>query len=262
MDLQSIELRVHGMHCAGCVSSVERALTNVEGVRSASVNLTAEAARVHAAADANVDALIAAVRSAGFDASVAERDAEPEALAAEQAEAWRRRRRDLVIGAVCAAVVVLGHVVVRSAEAPFGWPLAVYGSISGGLTLAAAWFAGRSMLLGGWRALVGLRANMDLLVTLGAGAAFVSGVLGIVLDIPRMVVFEAAAMIIVFVAVGKYLEARARGRSTDALRQLVQRIPREARKVMNGSAVTVPVEAVAVGDVVRLAAQEAVPIDG
>lgn len=261
-----IELDIRGMHCGSCVAAVEKALRKTPGVLDASVNLATEHARVSADSGSNGSrpaALIEAVRAAGYDAT----EAEPGGLdwTARRHERDRRLRdqRRSILLAVALSIPVVATAL---AERFLGWhpfpDARVLWILQAAAALAVLATAGRSMLAGAIRALPTGGANMDTLVSLGAGTALVSGIVGIMTHEATLVMFEASVMIVAFVAIGKYLEARARGSASAALEALLTRIPREALRVVDGRTESIAVDQVRPGDILRVAAHTTIPVDG
>jgi len=266
----TVELDIRGMHCAGCVSAVETALRKVPGVAGASVNLTTERAVVslEQAGDGQAtQRLIAAVRSAGYDA-------EPSTPAAAHLEDRRARREAelreqrirIVIALAAGAPVIAPHVVsllpgvTAALHTLLHSPL--FGLVQALLTLVVVIVAAGPMIAGALRALRSRSGSMDLLVSLGALAAFGSGVVGLLIRNPTLIMFDAAVLIVLFVAIGKYIEARARGRASSALEALLSRIPREALRIVDGRTERVPIDSVRPGDLLQVPPHATVPVDG
>jgi len=263
--VDQVELSIRGMHCAGCVGTVERALTAVPGVTGARVNLATERAAVTLAAPADAslsEQLITAVANAGYQAAFAsDEPATARQATFERDRALAAQRRRLLVAILLGLPVILGsHVLVHTLSPAI--PIIVVWLAEAILTAGMLAVAAGPMLAGAWRALVHRTGNMDLLVSLGALTAFGSGIAGIVLGRPDLAHFEPAAMIILFVGIGKYFEARARRNAADALEALHRRVPREAIRVKDGRAETVPLDAIQPGDLLRVPAQSAVPVDG
>jgi Cu+-exporting ATPase len=259
-----IELTVRGMHCAGCVGSVERALRGVPGVAAAHVNLATQQATVDVAGDAAdeaLPALVAAVQAAGYEAFAAE-TVDASAAAGERTAVLRRQRRRLLIALLLGLPVMAAHFLPHGHAGHVSAAVRVWWVVQLGLTLGVFAAAAGGMLLGAARAALRLRGNMDLLVSLGAGTALVSGIVGVVTGRPELVLFEPAVMIVLFVSLGRYFELRARGQASAALEAMLARVPRDAQRVVNGSVETVPVAALVPGDVVRVPAHASVPVDG
>lgn len=262
----TVSLRIQGMHCAGCVSSVESALKAVPGVRDAAVNLATERATVTLRGESPPasDALLQAVARAGYQASIADAHAADQHAAHHQhrARGLRTRAARLIAAALLGAPVVLPHFLPASWTGLGHHPSLGVMITQGVLALAVLLVAAGEMIAGALRAAARAQANMDLLVTLGAGVSFVAGVLAILLGRHELLLFDSAVLIVLFVGAGKYLEESARGRASAALQALHSRIPRRALRVRDGSVAEISIDDVQVGDVLRLAPHALVPVDG
>ena len=271
---RDLSFAVEGMHCAACVSSVERALRTVDGVEEAQVSLATEEARVRVSPDgASMDALIEAVEQAGYELDeLKEEDSE-----AEREEKRSREREDHTtlllrkfrVGAVLSVpVLVLGHhefVPLLNTLGPE--TLRLLWGVSGLLTLPIVGWVGRQFFTGAWGALRNRQANMDTLVAVGTGAAFVYSVLAV--SVPGVFpegaahpFFEAVAVVITLVVLGQALEARARGTTSRAIRSLMDLRPRTARVIRDGQEAEVPAEVVRPGDLLVVRPGERIPVDG
>ncbi len=262
-----VQLALQGMGCAGCVRKIEAALNGVDGVQSATVNFADRTASVSGAVPA--EDLVRAVEAAGYHASVIETESEQEALdekdAAEQAhyrELLRHTAVALLVGVPLMAYgLVTGDMGIHSTADQIGWLLV------GVLTLGVMVTAGRRFYVGAWKALRHHHANMDTLIALGTGAAWLYSVWVAVLpalvpELARHVYFEATAMIIGLVSLGQALEVRARGKTSSAIRSLIGLQPRTARVVRDGNEQDVPIAQVRQGDHVRVRPGEKIPVDG
>ncbi len=262
------ELSIDGMTCASCVARVERALQAVPGVSLAHVNLATESARVDGVADPS--ALVAAIRRAGYDARVAARDAETPAHRREREAGGLTR--DLILAAVLTLPVFVlemgGHMVPSFHH----WVMATIGQGTSWLlqfvltTLVLAG-PGRRFFVKGVPALVRRAPDMSSLVAVGSGAAWAYSTLATFL--PKLlppgtvaVYFEAAAMIVTLILLGRLLEARAKGRSSKAIERLVGLQPATAHLRSDGKVRDVPVAEVRPGDLLELRPGERVPVDG
>ncbi|MBW3533756.1 MAG: heavy metal translocating P-type ATPase [Gemmatimonadetes bacterium] len=266
-----LELDVRGMHCAACVSRVERALEEVPGVEDAEVGLATESARLTLApGGADLAALQEAVASAGYEARL--RESLEESLEKRDREREREHRELLLrfwVGAVLALpVVVIGH----ADMLPFLPPLEhgtmrVLWALSGILTVPHIVWVGRRFFVDGWAAFRRHDATMDTLVALGTGSAWLYSTVVVLLPglFPEGTAhpfYEATAVVITLVVLGQALEARARGRTSRALRRLMDLRPRSARVVRDGSEVEILAEEVERGDLVVVRPGEKVPVDG
>jgi heavy metal translocating P-type ATPase len=262
------ELVIEGMTCASCVARVERALKAVPGVTGASVNLATESARVEGPADPA--ALLAAVKAAGYAARLASTATEtPVERRAEEAAGLRR---DLILSAALTLPVFVlemgGHMI----PAFHHWVMATIGQgtswgIQFLLTTLVLAGPGRRFFLKGIPALLRGAPDMSSLVAVGAGAAWVYSTLatflpGLMPPGSVAVYFEAAAMIVTLILLGRLLEARAKGRSSEAIARLVALQPATAHLRRDGRVEDVPLAEVRPGDVLELRPGERVPVDG
>jgi Cu+-exporting ATPase len=251
-----VELRIIGMTCAACASRIEKTLNRLPGV-SASVNLATERARVRVPPGAGTRSLIEAVERAGYSAEAV---TGPD-LAADKARREAQYRREQKLFWVSAALSL-------PLVAQMGWMFAGQHAdlLPRWLQLALAtpvqFWIGRRFYLGAWRALRGGGANMDVLVALGTSAAYLFSAIVTLFGLHKQhVYFEASAVIITLVLLGKLLEARAKGRASAAIEQLLRLQPMTARIERDGQLVDVDVAEVVVGDVFLVRPGERVPVD-
>lgn len=233
---------VIGMACAHCAANVERTLTRVEGVRSASVSLASRSALVdYDEQVASPVAMKQAVSDAGFDLVV-----EDDRDAGEEERQALKILRYKVIASWAFAVAVMVLTMARSS-----W------IIIAGLTMLSMAVCGARFYANAWRQLRHGGAGMDMLVALSTLVAFLASFVG------QAVYFDTAAMIIAFMLTGRLLEEKARNGAASSIRQLMDLQPRMARTVApDGTAVEVPVAALKVGDIVEVKAGEKIPVDG
>jgi len=258
---------VRGMHCAACVGRVERALTSVPGVEQASVNLATEQATVSFdPGRANIDALKAAVAAAGYEladpraGTTPVDDAEQAAREAEQ----RSQRARLIVGVLLSLPVLLGGMAHL-----LPWVPAVLRNpwVQLVLTTPVQFWVGWQFHRGFLHDLRYRNASMATLVSVGTSAAYFFSVAVTLWPhaFPQhgtMTYFDVSAVVITLVVLGRWLEARARGRTSEAIRRLVSLAPRTARVVRDGAEIDVPTADVRVGDFVRIRPGERIPVDG
>ncbi|WP_186036461.1 heavy metal translocating P-type ATPase [Burkholderia gladioli] len=267
----AIELEIGGMTCASCSGRVEKALAQVPGVSRASVNLATERASVSAEAAVSVAQLVAAVEKAGYRATLAAGPIGTAAPAATSPTAPRpsaesrkaaEARRDLLL-LIGSAVLTL-PLVAPMLAAPFGLSFMLPAPLEFVLAAIVQFGFGARFYRAAWYALRARAGNMDLLVALGTSAAFGLSVWQM-LRAPEQaghLYFEAAAVIVTLVRFGKWLEARAKRQTTDAIRALNALRPDRARIVEQGVEREVPLAQVRVGSIVAVRPGERFPVDG
>jgi Au+-exporting ATPase len=266
-----VDLQIEGMTCASCVARVERALKTVSGVTYASVNLATE--RAHVIGQADPAALIRAIEDAGYDARVAVSAAHlSEEVTLRKAAEESALRRDLRI----AAALSLPVFVLEMGSHLFTWVhMAVMNTIGMenswylqfALTTAVLFGPGLRFFAKGLPALARLAPDMNSLVAVGTSAAY--GYSLIATFLPNLlppgtvnVYYEAAAVIVTLILLGRMLEARAKGRTSEAIKRLVGLQAKTARVFTNGAVVEVPIAEVRPSDLVAVRPGERVPVDG
>lgn len=256
VPLQSIELNIEGMTCASCVGRVERALLKVPGVRSAAVNLASERAHVEVMGTPEPAVLIQAVEAAGYKASAGDQQ-RPE----EDAERRLQRER----WAVIAGLLLAAPLVLPMFGELFGqhWMLPAW--IQFLLATPVQFILGARFYVAGWKAVRAGAGNMDLLVAIGTSAGY-----GLSLyqwwatpagQMPHLY-FEASAVVIALVLLGKYLESRAKRQTSAAIRALEALRPDRATRVIDGREEDVAIAALRLDDLVLVKPGERFPVDG
>jgi P-type Cu+ transporter len=279
-----VTLGLLGMTCASCATVIEHALGDVSGVTSASVNLAANTGTVNFdPAEVSVDDLIKAVKGSGYDA-VIKADRIPgqtgavDLQAEAQAKAMKHERflfifslalsiPALLISMVPPFMNVVPQAVAHWLEATVGgmWdPMMVQKYLAFLLITPVQFYAGARFYRGFWHALKRRSGNMDTLIAIGTSAAYFYSVAATF--VPSLesqpVFYETAGLLITFVLLGKLLEARAKGKTSDAIKKLMGLAAKTARVVRGGEEVDIPVELVVVGDTVIVRPGEKVPVDG
>ncbi|MBF0219342.1 MAG: copper-translocating P-type ATPase [Gammaproteobacteria bacterium] len=263
------KLAIEGMSCAGCVAAVERALAAHPGVSLATVNFADHTAFVQG--DFNLATLIGAVSDAGYGAHeiISIEVAEAEREAAELQRYYRLLRQAgvaAVVGLLLMAAEMSGVLPKHSESAalPVGLALAI-------VSATIMYVSGRHFFVNAWKQFRHHNANMDTLIALGTGAAWLYSLWLVLLPqlMPAWVTavghhscFEAAVLILAFINFGAAMELRARGKTSGAIKRLVGLQAKVARVVRENSEVDLPVAAVVAGDILRLRPGEAVPVDG
>lgn len=279
---------VTGMSCAACSARVEKVVRNVDGVTDVAVNLLTNSMNVEGHADSG--AIIAAVIEAGYGASLKEDGqggqaqaksgaSEADQLASTQKKAFRTLRNRL-IASLCFLLplmyVSMGHMM-------WGWPLPFFmagNHVAMGLyqllLTVAVMVINQKFFISGFTSAWHKSPNMDTLVAMGAGASFgysvyalfamtgaqMAGDMDSVMKYLDSFYFESAAMILTLITVGKMLEAYSKGRTTDALRGLMELAPKQATILVDGAEKKVPIDQVKVDDVFVVRPGESIPVDG
>jgi Cu+-exporting ATPase len=250
---------IEGMTCASCAARVERALARLPGVTSASVNLASERATLRGFGTIDDAAVAAALSRAGYRLAETPDDAAEEERAAGARLA--RQRRELLIAFALTTPFLAGM-----AGLPFGLDLMPNGWVQLGLAVPMLFWFGARFYRAGWAALRAGTGNMDLLVSLGTGSAFAMSVWLLLQHgggHAHGLYFEAAVVVLLFVMLGKYLEARAKRGTGAAIRALLELRPRTARLLAeDGTEREVPAASLAVGDRVAIRPGERIPVDG
>ncbi len=257
VPVQTLELAIEGMTCASCVGRVERALLKVPGVRSASVNLANERARIEVLGALDPAVLVQAVEAAGYQAQ-ASRD---NSLDADRSESRLRRER----WAVIAALLLAAPLVIPMFGDLLGlhWMLPPWMQFL--LATPVQFVLGARFYVAGWKAVRSGTGNMDLLVAIGTSAGY-----GLSLyqwwaasagQMPHLY-FEASAVVIALVLLGKYLESRAKRQTSAAIRALEALRPDRAVRVVEGREEDVAIAALRLDDLVLVKPGERFPVDG
>jgi Cu+-exporting ATPase len=252
----TLKLSVQGMTCASCVARAEKALQKVEGVSEVEVSLASETARVLTRLDADTDALVAALARAGFDGVLLTEHARESVERDQQA----RQRWQQV--ALFASIVLSLPLVAPMLLTPFGihWMLPAWLQLL--LATPVQFVFGARFYRAAWPALKAGSGNMDLLVALGTSAAFGLSLWLMLSGQSGHLYFEAAAVVITLVQLGKWLEARAKRQTTTAIRALQALRPDIARVRRDGSEQEIPIGSLRVEDIVVVRPGERIPADG
>jgi Cu+-exporting ATPase len=274
-------LPITGMTCASCVNRVEKALKKADGVLDASVNLATEEATVTFLPDvASFASMKAAVEKAGYGViERADDDAADDSEASARSAEIARKRRQLTVGlALGIPLMLLSMLHDFGVIAPIWWGegRAMAGMAGhmipafynlwpwffGLLAAPVVFYSGRDFIHGAWVNLKHGAANMDTLIALGALTAFFFSLAVLVFKLESHVYFETAAMIVTLILVGKYLEAKAKGETSAAIRALMNLQPPVARVLRAGVETDVPVAQVRAGEIIVVRPGEKIPVDG
>ncbi|MDJ0702395.1 MAG: heavy metal translocating P-type ATPase [Leptolyngbyaceae cyanobacterium MO_188.B28] len=274
--METRHLRLQGMSCAACANTIEQSIQGVPGVSQCNVNFAAGQARVqYDPQRTDLKLIQEAVSQAGYTAqaiqevSAEQGDVEKAAREAEQRELMQK----VIVGAVVSGLLILGMLPSMTGLVLSWIPAWLHNSwVQLALTTPVQVWCGQVFFVKGWKAFKHHAADMNTLVALGTGAAFLyslavtlySGILGL-LGRPADVYdvyYESAAVIITLILLGRLLENRARGRTSEAIRQLMGLQAKTARVIRAGEEIDAPLEDVMVGDVVVVRPGEKIPVDG
>lgn len=272
---------VTGMSCAACAARIEKAVLNVDGVTSCSVSLLTNSMGVEGTATS--DEIMAAVRYAGYDATPKNINAktidyspDEESLKDRETPVLKRRLLMSLGFWIVLMYVSMGHMM-------WGWPLPPFfddNHVAMGLVqlllTGIIMVINQKFFISGFKGLMHRAPNMDTLVALGSMAAFVystvalfamtdalvKGNSDLVITYMHEFYFESAATILTLITVGKMLEARAKGKTTDALKGLMKLAPKTATLYKDGTEIIVPIEQVSIGDIFVVRPGESIPVDG
>ncbi len=272
MSTSRVTFSISGMHCASCAALITRKLKKTAGVEDANVNYAAAKAHVRFDADVvNETELMKAVKSAGYTAEVAnenDRDADKKRREAEVAHYWTYFFRSLILSAPLLYFMLLSFI----PQLPFGNVLPPYmGIISFILATPVQFWLGAGFYRGMWSSLKMFMFNMDSLIAIGTSTAYFYSLLNLVSNIAKNktilgevdnLYFEVAALLITFVLLGKWLESRAKGKTSDAIQKLMGLQAKTARILKNGEAFDIPIGEVQAGDTVIVRPGEKIPVDG
>jgi len=266
METQNIRLSISGMSCAGCVSSIEKALASVNGVSESAVNFAEQTANIRGAVSSR--SLIRAIKDAGYNAA--------ELINSEVDQLEEKQRSDLkyyqqLIKKTLAAAL-LGvplFVAGMSNNLPTLDTLGsqIFWLLIGLLTLAVMIFSGKHFYIGAWSSFKNHNANMDTLIVLGTGAAWIYSTAIVLFSsfFPghvQHIYYEATAIIIALINYGAALETKAKGKTSEAIKRLIGLQPKTARVLRNGVEIDVPIEDVGLDETVRIRPGEKIPVDG
>lgn len=268
-------LNLSGMHCSSCAGLIEKSLKKVTGVTEANVNFASEKARVvYNPSLAKVEDLIKGVESAGYKANIpGEKEENQKEKRTHEIKYWLRK---FVMGLVLSLPMILfmaydftNAIPLKTTIMPFA------GIISLVLATPVLFYVGSNFFAGFWSALKMKTFSMDSLIAIGTGTAFIYSVYEFIKylvetgsiiglnggKVPNLY-FEVAAFLITFVALGKFLEAKAKGKTSEAIEKLMGLAPKTARILRGGQSIDIPVEQVIVGDIVVVRPGERIPVDG
>ncbi|MCF2143579.1 MAG: heavy metal translocating P-type ATPase [Candidatus Heimdallarchaeota archaeon] len=253
---EKIDLLVTGMTCASCAQNVEKALKKTTGVFSAFVNLATRKATVEFNPTlVTVKTLEKAIKAIGYDVEKSiEEDALSQRRRLEKEERLRYRAR-LIVGVIFSIpIVIFGMTPYFMAKSWQPWLMLA-------LTTPVFFYVGWAFFKSAFKAVIHFTSNMDVLVTLGSSAAYIYSLISLSLG-RNEIYFESAAIILTALIMGKYLEAIAKGRTSDSIAKLIGLQPKTAKVIRDGIEQDILIDEVLVGDIVIVRPGEKIPVDG
>jgi Cu+-exporting ATPase len=268
--VEKVILPIQGMTCASCVNKVEKALSSLKGVVHASVNFATERASVEYIPEVvGIRDFKRAVQEAGYQVlEVREEDIVEKERLAREADLSRLKWK-FIIGAILLVPVLILMYGASALESWFGLPKNINFFIQFLLATPVQFWAGWQFYVGFWKATRHKTSDMNTLIAVGTSAAYLYSLIATFLPhlfmakgLMAHVYFDTSAAIIVLILLGRFLEARAKGRTSEAIKKLIGLQPKRARVVRGAGEIDIPVEDLVVGDIVIVRPGEKIPVDG
>lgn len=257
--MKKTELQVIGMHCASCATLLTKALMKTEGVSEANVNYAMARATVsHDETKVSEDGLIAVIKSKGYNAIPAGGKLDTEKFKEMQAKELREIKSSFIFSLIFTIPIVFIGMILMWIGIEIPYKEYILWLLSTPVQFIVGW----QFYMGTWMAMRNRSANMDTLIAIGTSAAYLYSVYAVLFRAGGGQYFEVSAILITLVMMGKLLEAVAKGRTSDAIKKLMGLSPKTARVMRDGKEVEVPVDSVAVGDVIVVKPGEKIPVDG
>nr|WP_017554794.1 heavy metal translocating P-type ATPase [Heyndrickxia coagulans] len=259
---EKAQLNIMGMTCAACANRVERALKKIPGVVRAAVNLATETASVtYLPGQASAEQMIAAVKKAGYDAKV-KGELDPDYEKKMREKAYKKQKIKFAVGAVISVFFLLQMISDIAMHYGGGFSFHMNPWLQLLLATIVQIFVGGHYYRDAYHAIRGGSANMAVLVVLGTSTAYLYSLVLTILGSGRMLYFEASAIVMTLIVLGKLMETRAKGQTSEAMKKLMGLQAKTARVNRGGKEIEVPVEEVVPGDILFVRAGEKIPVDG
>lgn len=259
---EKVKLNIIGMTCAACATRIEKGLKKVDGVTNAVVNLATEKASVdYIPASTNVDQLIAAVKKAGYDATVIGEAAEDYERSARE-KTYKTQKTKFWVGAIVSIPFLIQMISDFTMEYGNGGFFHMNPWIQFLLATIVQFYVGGHYFRDAYNAVRGGSANMAVLVVLGTSTAYLYSLVVTIIGTGQFLYFEAAVIVMTLIVLGKLLEIRAKGQTSEAIKKLMGLQAKTARVIRNGEEIDIPIEEVESGDVIFVRAGEKIPVDG
>ena len=254
--MKKTTLDISGMHCASCSALITKSISKLDGVKSVNVNLTTNKGTVEFdESKASVNKFIEVIKSKGYGATEQIGEANHDREAKRRAMEIRDYRMRLIVSLVLSVPVFVISMFLGMVDIPYKeWIMLV-------LTVPVQFIIAFPLYKSAVTALKGRSANMDTLIVLGTSAAFLYSIYNMITGMGHTY-FESSAVIITFVILGRFLEARAKGKTSEAIKRLIGLKPKQATVIRDGKEVKISVDEVVLGDKVVVKPGEKIPVDG
>ena len=268
--MEKVNLKIQGMQCAGCANAVDLAIRAVPGVGNCAVNFALENASIsYSSENTNIERIQEAIADAGYRSYIPSEEADDEERQLRIAEQQKLIRR-FVVGAIVSIILVVGSLPMMlgiSIPAIPNWMHNAW--VQFVLTTPVLFWCGESFLVGAWKAFKHRSADMNTLVALGTSAAYFYSVFPTIVPdffrdrgLPTDIYYEISALIITFILLGRLLENKAKGQTSEAIRKLMGLQAKTARVLRGDRYEDIPIDAVRLGDIVLVRPGEKIPVDG
>ncbi|MEI7960826.1 MAG: heavy metal translocating P-type ATPase [archaeon] len=257
--MKKLTLQVSGMHCASCALIIDKTLKKKDGVSETNVNFSTSKANIeYDDSKLSENELIETVKSAGYGATLLNHNMNAEKQAKVQAEEMRQIRNTFFLSLVFALpAFIIGMLLM-----PLGIEIPYTTFILFLLSTPVQFIIGKQFYLGAWNALKNKAGSMDTLIAVGTSAAYILSVYNMLFSPMSGQYFETSAILITLVILGKWLEAIAKNRTSDAIKKLMNLTPKTAIVIRNKVEMEIPADSIVVGDIVLVKPGERIPVDG
>ncbi|MFM6105958.1 MAG: heavy metal translocating P-type ATPase [Sphaerospermopsis kisseleviana] len=270
--MNNITLKLKGMSCASCANNVEQAILAVPGVINCNVNFGAEQATInYEPQQTNLTEIKAAIEDAGYSSfSMVEAQGEDDVVQVQKIAEEQELKLKLWTGGIISTFLFVGSLpIMTGLKLPFIPDFLHHPWLQLILTTPVQFWCGGSFLRNGWKSLKHHTATMDTLIALGTGAAYFYSVVVTLFPsffisqgLETHVYYEVAAMVVTLILLGRFLEHRARGQTSEAIRKLIGLQAKTARVVRDGKEIDVPIQDVIINDIILVRPGEKIPVDG
>jgi len=258
--MKQIDIKISGMHCTSCAVNIEKSILKIPGVNDATVNYASEKATVHVPDDfSESQRIIDIIKKGGYSAIVSDsqsKSQEDHMHHDHEKMVWNKFLWAVILSLPLALFMVLDLInksILMPYESYIGW-------ISLGLATPVQFIIGAQFYQGAWHGLKNRTFNMDSLVAIGTSAAYFYSLFNLLNS--GALYFETSALLITFVLLGKFLEAKAKARTNEAVKKLVGLQAKTARVIRNGKTFDMPISEVKIGDIILVRPGEKIPVDG